>query len=144
MVTRGKPAVSVPPGEFHLGVVDAVRMGSSERALLGLATIEVAGPVIASIPLPRTGAVVTDSVLSCELVIAEPAPVDAAVDVELRCGSASTGPIRLDAAHRRVPVALTLTDASAASIEIRLTDGGNGIVGDSIALERACIVSRRR
>lgn len=144
LASLAKPAVAVPVGEFHIGIADAVRVGASERSLLGLANIELAGPVIATIALPKSGFVAGAAVLSCEVALAEPAPRDAAVDVEFGCGTASSGRIRLDAAHRRAPITLVLGDGSASSIEILVTDGGNGIIGDSIVLERACIVSRRR
>lgn len=144
LATLGKPVVSVPAGEIHLGIAESVRVGAADRALLGLAPIDIAGPAIAGFALPALDSTAPIT-LSCDLVLAEPAPQDVAVDVEIRVGTATSERVRLDAAHRRVPIVMELPAVSAPSIiEIRVTDGGNGLAGDAIVVERGCLVIRRR
>lgn len=145
LASAGKPALSVPAEHHHFGSDRAVRVGSTERALLGLASIELAGPIVARFPRPAALDGVDGSVVfSCEIALAEPAPRDARVDVEIRIGSGASARCTLDGARRRVPITIEQRDlgrgAESGQLEITVTDGGNGIAGDAIMLERACFI----
>ena len=150
LASAGKPAVTVPAEHYHFGSDRAVRVGAMDRALLGLAPIEIAGPIVARFQRPALLSGADGAIIfSCEIALAEPAPRDARVDVEVRVGSGEATRITLDAAKRRVPVTIRQQGLGqgpgAGQVEITLTDGGNGIAGDAITLERACfIVSPRR
>ena len=142
LASLGKPALSIPSASFHYAAEGASHIGSSERALLGLASVEFAGPLVAAYELPaatrRQG---ETTVFSCELVLAEPAPADARVEIEVLLGSTQSQRFVLDATHRRLPVSIRDEAASAQRLEIRISDGGNGIAGDRIELERACFIT---
>jgi hypothetical protein len=143
----GKPAVSLPSGQFRFGLSDAVRVAPADRALLGLAAIELTGPIVARFTVPpstTSGEKISPTIFSCELSLRQPAPIDARVDVEITLGGARSERITLDSSSRRVPVVLSadLDPASSSGRElvITVTDGGNGIAGDVVVLERACLL----
>ena len=141
----GAPKLSVPEGLFHYGASNASRIGVASRALLGLAEVELAGPIVARFDIPDTARPTGDElVFSTDLALAEPAPTDARVEVQIAFGKTTSERIVLDATHRRVPVAIRANAVDAKSLVITLTDGGNGIVGDRVELERACIIGARR
>lgn len=150
LASAGKPALAVPAEHYHFGSDRAVRVGATERALLGLAPIEIAGPIVARFQRPALLAGVDGPVIfSCEIALAEPAPRDARVDIGIRLGSGEPTNFTLDSARRRVPVTIRQQDLGhgpgAGELEITVTDGGNGIAGDTVTLERACfLVSPRR
>lgn len=149
----GKPSVSLPNGQFRFGLSDAVRIAPADRALLGLAAIELTGPIIARFTVPSTHATTTERkpgpiIFSCELSLRQPAPIDARVDVEVAFGGARSERITLDSSSRRVPVVLSTefdpSSSTARELVITITDGGNGIAGDVLMLERACLLHAGR
>lgn len=144
-----RPTNRRPEGQFHFGIDGAARIGATERALLGLAPIELAGPVatrfeFASSSLP-SDAQAGDVLFSCELALAEPAPRDVRVEVDVTFGSAKSAHLTLDGRTRRAPIVLRqpLGQSAGVSIplEFTLTDGGNGLAGDAIVIERACFIA---
>ena len=141
----GAPKLSVPEGLFHYGSSTASRVGTPARALLGLAEVELAGPIVARFEIPDALRPAGDElVFSTDLVLAEPAPTDARVEVQIAFGKTRSERVLLDAEHRRVSIAVRASAADAKSIELTVTDGGNGIIGDRVQLERACIIGARR
>ena len=138
LADAGKPTATVPPEHYQFGIDRAVRVAPVDRALLGLASIELAGPVIASFPVPAAvGAALEPAIFTCEVALAEPAPRDARVDIEFRSAGGAPVRVTLDGQNRRRPVSFT---SGKGSLEIAVTDGGNGIAGDAIVLERACFI----
>ena len=149
LATAGKPSVAVPAEHYHFGIERAVRIGASDRALLGLAPIELAGPIVATFPRPaRLEAAEGTATFTCEFTLAEPAPRDARVDIEVRVGGGTATRITLDATTRRAPLVVPNValdrSSTAGRVEVTLTDGGNGIAGDSVILERACFLLSSR
>ncbi len=149
LASAGKPTVSVPAEHHHFGIERAVRVGASDRALLGLAPIELAGPIVARFPRPPLlDGVDGTATFTCDFALAEPAPRDARVEIEVRIGDGPAARISLDAQTRRSPLVvpgIPLARAgTAGQVEITLTDGGNGIAGDSVILERACFILSSR
>jgi hypothetical protein len=139
----------VPAEHHHFGIERAVRVGASDRALLGLAPIELAGPIVARFPRPPLlDGVDGTATFTCDFALAEPAPRDARVEIEVRVGDGPAARISLDAQTRRSPLVvpgIPLARAgTAGQVEITLTDGGNGIAGDSVILERACFILSSR
>jgi hypothetical protein len=121
-----------------------IRVDPPEQALLGLGEIALAGPTRLQFGLPdRLIAVSTPSVFTCEVALREPAPADARLAVEIRYGGASTGSVVLDASRRRAAVRLEWTAKRGDVLEISVADGGNGVAGDRLVVERACFVHRR-
>lgn len=150
-----RPTLAVPDAHFHFGVDSAWTVRPSDRALLGLSRVELAGPVVARYELPVVAPRAQKIVFTADIVLAEPAPADARVEVEVRLGRDASTRLVLDAANRRAPVRLeaalsgsSTTTAGGAptrdELVITLTDGGNGIVGDAIVLERACLLTPAR
>lgn len=141
-----RPTLTVPDAHLHLGVEQAFSVRGTERALLGLARVELAGPVVARYGLPRPlppssgGSRADKLVFTTEIALAEPAPADVRVEVEVRLGGESSGRMLLDAANRRRSVRIA-APADAGELVVTVTDGGNGIAGDAIVLERACLVA---
>lgn len=149
LATAGKPTIAVPAEHYHFGVERAVRIGASDRALLGLAPIELAGPIVARFPRPALlESAEGTAMFTCELVLAEPAPRDARVDIEVRVGDSPVTRISLDASTRRAPLVVPNValgrNGTSGQVEITMTDGGNGIAGDSVILERACFILSAR
>lgn len=141
----GRPTVSVPAGQYHYGFEDAVRTSPEHRAMLGLAPIELDGPLVARFTVPAAARKGVDAcIFSCEIALREPSPADARIDVEIRLGEASSGRIRLDASKTRETVRIETGATAAEHLTVILEDGGNGVVGDSIELRRANIISVRR
>ena len=138
LASAAKPTATVPPEHYQFGIDRAVRVGSVDRALLGLASIELAGPVIASFAVPAAvSAAQEPTSFTCEVALAEPAPRDARVDIEFRPGNGAPVRITLDSQNRRRPVSFKVGKGT---LDIAVTDGGNGIAGDAIVLERACFI----
>jgi len=140
----GRPAVSVPSGQFHYGYEDAVRIAPPDRAMLGLSTIEIDGPLELRFAQPASKAGGGRSVMTLEIALREPFPSDARVGVEVRIGSATSGRVQLDASTPVVPIRLEAAPAAGGLLEIRIDDGGNGPVGDVVEVRRACIVTPRQ
>lgn len=134
----GKPMTTLPAGHYQFGIDRSVRIGSTERALLGLAQVELAGPVVAAFALPASvSAQPSGALFTCEVALAEPAPRDVRVDIEFRMGSATSARVSLDAQNRRKPISLPCNPGK---LEVAITDGGNGIAGDAVVLDRACFI----
>ena len=141
LAVLGKPSIKVPTGSFHYAIANASHIGSSARALLGLALIEFAGPLTARYELPPSVAKKGNAIVfSCEIALSEPAPMDARVEVDFTFGSTHSERFVLDANHRRIPISIRESAANATTLEMRITDGGNGIAGDRIELDRACFI----
>lgn len=152
-----RPTLAVPDAHFHFGVDSAWSVRPSDRALLGLSRVELAGPVVARYELPDAAPRAQRIVFTADIVLAEPAPADARVEVEVRLGRDASKRLVLDAANRRASVRLEAARLGSAAatttaggapardeLVINITDGGNGIVGDAIVLERACLLTPAR
>lgn len=138
LALAGKPSAAMPAEHYQFGLERAIRIGSTDRALLGLAQVELAGPVIASFTMPSAvPAQGGDALFTCEVALSEPAPRDARVDIEFRMGSGKPVRVSLDPQNRRAPVVLPCAPGK---LEIAVTDGGNGIAGDAVVLDRACFI----
>ena len=145
MAAFGRPSVSVPAGQYHYGFEDSVRIAPADRAMLGLASIEIDGPVAARFTVPASARTDADAcVFSCEIALRAPFPGDAKVDVEVRLGTETSRRIRLDAGTPRETVRLESAASGAEHLTIVIEDGGNGVVGDSVELRRANMISIRR
>jgi len=145
MAAFGRPSVSVPAGQYHYGFEDSVRIAPADRAMLGLASIEIDGPVAARFTVPASARTDADAcVFSCEIALRAPFPGDAKVDVEVRLGTATSRRSRLDAGTPREAVRLESAASGAEHLTIVIEDGCNGVVGDSVELRRANMISIRR
>jgi len=140
----GTPRMLPSESSYRFEQSPEIRVDPPEQALLGLGEIAVAGPIRLQFGLPeRLIAAAKPSVFTCEVALREPAPVDARLSVEIRYGGTSTGSIVLDASRRRAAVRLEWTAKRGDVLDISVTDGGNGIAGDHLVLQRACFVQQR-
>jgi hypothetical protein len=151
--TLGEPKVSVPEGAFHYGVARSYAALDADARLPQLSTFRIAGPVIAEFPIaPSPGTARGPIGFTAEISLEQPAPADARVELTLQFGSVSGETIVLDARNPRRRIAITDpsantsadTSGAAPSLVIRLGDGGNGIAGDAVLFERACLISPTR
>lgn len=142
----GQPDTRVPDGAFHYGVEQSAEPARADGTLPHLSEVQLSGPVIATYRIPDS--LVTGPgpiVFSAQVSLAIPAPSDARIDVRIELGSGTGGEsartsFTLDTRTARVPVFLTDRSGRATTLTIELGDGGNGIAGDSIVLERACLI----
>lgn len=140
----GTPRMLPSESSYRFEQSPEIRVDPPEQALLGLGEIALAGPMRLQFGLPeRLIAVARPSVFTCEVTLREPAPADARVSIEIRYGGKSTGSVVLDASRRRETVRLEWTARRSDVLEISVADGGNGIAGDHLVLERACFVLQR-
>jgi hypothetical protein len=121
-----------------------VRIESPDHALLGLSPIRITGAGHLRFALPEQDFnEVEEIIFTARLSLVEPAPEDARVSVEIRFGDESTGSLLLDASTRTHDVRVTAVGKSGVTLEVRVEDGGNGIAGDRVLLERACFIRQR-
>jgi hypothetical protein len=140
----GTPRTLAPESSYRFEQSPEIRVDPPEQALLGLGEIALTGPTRLQFGLPeRLIAAARPSVFTCEVALREPAPADARLSVEIRYGGMSTGSVVLDASRRRAAVRLEWTAKRGDVLEISVTDGGNGVAGDQLVLERACFVQQR-
>lgn len=148
------PVLRVPDGAFQYGVDRAVRIESRAESALGLATIEITGSAEASFAIPQSmRALSSHIVFSTTVALAEPAPADARVEITVQLSAGVTGgssstvsssttqTIVLDATHRRASIVLSCNAAEASTLTVRVSDGGNGSVGDRVLVERALLLA---
>ena len=148
------PVLRIPDGAFQYGVDRAVRIGSRAESALGLATIELTGSAEASFAIPASmRASGVQTVFSATVVLAEPAPADVRVEITVSLqmhgtgaptstmSSITTQTILLDATHRRASIVLSGNAADASALVVRVSDGGNGSVGDRVLVERAVLLA---
>ncbi len=141
----GEPTLSVPDGSFHYGFERAYAALEGDARLPQLSRLRLAGPVVADFPLARSpGDPNGPVVFTAEISLEQPMPADARVELTIRFGSTDSEPIVLDARNPRRRIAVTDPSGAASSLTIRLDDGGNGIAGDTVLLERACLISPAR
>lgn len=151
-------SVTRAEGEFRFGLDGAVRVGDPADRLLGLADVVIEGGVVARFDVPTTildamraaGRPSGESVerrpeamiLTAEIALVEPAPGDAAVEVEVALGRGAPARFRLD---RQAPRATCIMSQALAAdgdadVSIRVTDGGNGLSGDRVVFRRAALL----
>lgn len=149
LASLGMPQLTVPDGAMHAGVSRACRIASSEQAALGLATIELSGPVRAEFVMPIRGAearAASDArtektTFSAWIELARPFPIDAAVDVEVSLGEGILERVRLDPSRGGAHIKLSALTSALRSVTIVVTDAGNGPIGDRVLIERATLVA---
>ena len=143
--TLGEPKVSVPDGAFHYGVARSYAALDADAQLPQLSRFRIAGPVVAEFPVGPSPAAATGPIgFTAEISLEQPAPADARVELTLQFGSVSGETIVLDARNPRRRIAMTDPSGVASSLVVRLGDGGNGIAGDVVVFERACLISPAR
>lgn len=141
----GEPKVAVPDGAFHYGVARSYAALEADAQLPQLSRFRIAGPVVAEFSIGASPAAAPGPIcFTAEVSLEQPAPADARVELTLQFGSASADPIVLDARNPRRRIAITDPSGAAASLVVRLGDGGNGIAGDVVLFERACLIAPAR
>jgi hypothetical protein len=148
LAALGTPRLTVPEGASHAGISRACRIAPPEQAALGLASIELAGPVRAEFAVRgiQTDATApTDlssgkTTFSAWIELAKPFPIDAVVDVEVSLGDGTRERVRLDAAKSGAHCKLSAPTAGLRMLTIVVTDAGNGPIGDRVLIERATLV----
>lgn len=142
LATLGRPRIGKPEGAVHHGLADACRIGPMEQVSLGLASVELAGPVIAEFRRSDAASVakVRPFVFSALVRLAEPAPLDAAVEVTVDLGAGAMRRFRLDAATPVERLTIVGAPVGAPQVTITLDDAGNGPIGDRVVFERAVFV----
>lgn len=139
----GDPVASVPEGQFHYGITQGARATRSIDRRGLVSPIAIDGPVSLRYDLSRLEADTTgDRLFTAEVSLAEPVPDDARVEFMVAVGRDRSERIVLDARNPRQTVVVRGA-ADAPILEIAVLDGGNGIVGDSIVLDGACIITGR-
>ncbi|MFM7262015.1 MAG: hypothetical protein ACKO3W_15605 [bacterium] len=116
------------------------RLRDSARFLLGCTEIEIDGPTSISFKIPDRF-IATNAVLTGMLSIAEPCPSDARVEVLVSFGGTSGERIVLDGARRCQSFTMRSQGDIASGVSISISDGGNGVVGDRIVLERTALIA---
>ncbi|MFM7051571.1 MAG: hypothetical protein ACKOYN_05475 [Planctomycetota bacterium] len=139
LASHGAPQVTAPADTFRYDASRAVRVERAGRAPLGTARIAIDGPcraVFAGAKDARRGR----PVFSCEVVRPHRAQTGSRVSVRISVDGSVTEPIVLDASEARAAVRVEGPLGGEGRITIEVGDGGDGIVGDAVVLERAVIV----
>lgn len=138
----GAPEHRPSEGSYRYQARPETRIEPSDQSLLGLGSIEFDGPCNASFRLP-SALVGSEVAFSAEIALIEPVPVDARVAVTVRFAGTEGETLILDAKNRGRPVRLRQQVGADAALEVLVEDGGNGIAGDRIAVNRACFIRQR-
>ncbi|MCE2884335.1 MAG: hypothetical protein LW806_05470 [Planctomycetaceae bacterium] len=118
------------------------RLRDSSRFLLGCTEIEIDGPSSISFEIPDRFRV-AESVLTGLVSIAEPCPTDVRVEIVVSFGGTTSDRIVLDGTRRCQPFTLRSRGDAKSGVTISVGDGGNGVAGDRIVLERTALIAPR-
>jgi hypothetical protein len=118
-----------------------VNIARSERFLLGCADISIEGPCAVRFALPKATQV-EGTLLTGVVRIVEPAPSDAKVQISLGFENGARETITLDASKRMQMFVVRADVNSSPVVVVQLGDGGNGIIGDRVLLERTAVITR--
>lgn len=118
------------------------RLRDSSRFLLGCTEIEIDGPSSISFEIPDRFRV-AETVLTGLVSIAEPCPTDVRVEIVVSFGGTASERIVLDGTRRCQPFSLRSRGDVKSGVTISVGDGGNGVAGDRIVLERTALIAPR-
>ena len=124
---------------------DTVRLSSvarRERFLLGCADVLIEGPCTVRFNVP-TDTPLEGTLLTGVMSITEPAPSDVRVEVSVCFEGGLSETFVLDGTSRTKPFVIRATAGVTPVVVVKLNDGGNGIIGDRIVLERTALVAPR-
>ena len=138
------PPKSLPPQlSYRYESAPEIRMEPSDQSLLGLGSIELSGPVTATFQLPdRMRAGPAGCVFTADVALVEPVPIDSRTVIRIRLGAVDSGQVVLDATKPRASVRLEVATARDSSLVIEIDDGGDGIPGDRVLIERGCFIGQ--
>jgi len=114
----------------------------SSRFLLGCTEIEIDGPSSISFEIPDRFRV-AETVLTGLVSIAEPCPTDVRVEIVVSFGGTASERIVLNGTRRCQPFSLRSRGDMKSGVTISVGDGGNGVAGDRIVLERTALIAPR-
>lgn len=134
-------SVTTPDGAFRHSTRNTVTVGNGNARLLDCGTIEITGPSIVRFGIPQDESLRGQLTLFSTISLVRPTPTDARVRVTIRIGTTAPEIIELDSESPRKRVAINRVLDSASTIEIEVTDGGNGIAGDRVLVDRAFLWS---
>ncbi len=118
------------------------RPRDASRFLLGCTEIEIDGPSSISFEIPDRFRV-AETVLTGLVSIAEPCPTDVRVEIVVSFGGTASDRIVLDGARRCQPFTIRSRGDTKSGVTISVGDGGNGVAGDRIVLERTALIAPR-
>lgn len=130
------------PNSYLYDTADLSSVGRRERFLLGCADVVIEGPCTVRFNVPNNGSL-EGMLLTGVISITEPAPSDVRVEVSIGFEGGPSETIVLDGVSRTKPFVLRATAGVEPVVVVTLNDGGNGIIGDRVVLERTALVRPR-
>lgn len=134
--------VREPSGSYLYGTSDLWSVSRAERFLLGCADVSIEGPCTVRFEIP-TAKALTDTLLTGVVSIMEPAPADVRLEVTIGFERGASETFVLDGTTRTKPFVIRASADAKPTVVVTLSDGGNGIIGDRIVLERTAFLTPR-
>ena len=134
--------VREPSDSYLYGTSDLWSVSRAERFLLGCADVSIEGPCTVRFEIP-TAKALTDTLLTGVVSIMEPAPADVRLEVTIGFERGASETFVLDGTTRTKPFVIRASADATPTGVVTLSDGGNGIIGDRIVLERTAFLTPR-
>jgi hypothetical protein len=127
---------------FRYGKDRPPRVRDSARYLLGCTEIDIEGPCAIVFDVPdgftRAGTIATGMI-----ALKEPCSPDARVDLSIAFCGTTLDRIVLDGSNRCRVFTIRSSGDAVGEMTISVNDGGNGIAGDRVVIERAALIAPR-
>jgi hypothetical protein len=127
---------------YLYGATNLWSVERSERFLLGCADVSVEGPCTVRFTSPTIDST-EETLLTGVVSIMEPAPIDVRLEVTIGFERGTSETFVLDGTTRTKSFVIRASAGVKPVVVVKLSDGGNGIIGDRIVLERAALLSPR-